>query len=177
MLSIKCTQANRAALLMGRSSGFHPAMTAVSMRSFSAVKPPSTTAANETAASDSSIFASADYFKDVKVDEDVLSAETSGLIETKEQLFEKVDEIMWMDANDSLATTMALAPKDVDNLIQGIQTYGFSESIIYYESLIWDLWMFFAETQGMGMGAGLIATSIVTRLIFAPVMIYSVSEK
>lgn len=35
--------------------------------------------------------------------------------------------------------------------------------------------MFFAETQGMGMGLGLIATSIVTRGMFAPVIIYSVS--
>ena len=57
-----------------------------------------------------------------------------------------------------------------------MQTYGFSESLVYYESLIWDLWMFFAETQGMGMGVGLIATSIVTRAMFAPIIIYSVSE-
>ena len=84
---------------------------------------------------------------------------------------------MWMDANDSLGTTMSLAAKDVDNLIQGVQTYGFSESLVYYESLIWDLWIFFAETQGMGMGLGLIATSLVTRAMFAPVIMYSVSPQ
>jgi hypothetical protein len=53
---------------------------------------------------------------------------------------------MFMDGNDSLGTTMAFMSKDVDNLVQGIQTYGFSEMLIYYESLIWDLWMFFSET-------------------------------
>ena len=83
---------------------------------------------------------------------------------------------MWLDANDSLSTTMALAVKDVDNLVQGVQTYGFSESLVYYESLIWEMWMFFAETQGLGMGVGLICTSIVTRAMSAPIIIYSVSN-
>ena len=125
-----------------------------------------------------SIFASADYFKDANVEQDTISADTlaSGASDTAESLSYKVDQLMWMDANDSLGTTMALAAKDVDNLVQGVQTYGFSESLVYYESLIWDLWIFFAETQGMGMGVGLIATSIVTRAMFAPVIMYSVSH-
>lgn len=83
---------------------------------------------------------------------------------------------MFMDGNDSLGTTMAFMAKDVDNLVQGIQTYGFSEMLIYYESLIWDLWMFFSETQGTGMGWGIIAASFVTRAMFSPVIIYSVSN-
>ena len=82
---------------------------------------------------------------------------------------------MWMDANDTLGTTLAVAPKDVDNLIQGIQTFGFSESLVYYENVIHEMWMFFAETQGMGMGLGLIATSLLTRAMFSPVIVYSVS--
>lgn len=47
--------------------------------------------------------------------------------------------------------------------------------LCYYETLLWDLWMFFAETQGMGWGFGIITASIVSRAIFAPIMIYSVS--
>ena len=39
------------------------------------------------------------------------------MTETTESLMEKVDHLMWMDANDSLGTTMALAAKDVDNLV------------------------------------------------------------
>lgn len=58
----------------------------------------------------------------------------------------KVDELMFMDSNDALGTSLAFMPKDVDNLMQGVSTYGFSEAIVYYEIVLWDLWMFFAET-------------------------------
>ncbi len=78
-----------------------------------------------------------------------------------------------MDANDSLGTTMAHMTKDLDNLVQGVQTYGFSEMLIYYETLLWDLWQFMAETQGLGMGVGLIGASFLSRSLFAPVIIYS----
>ena len=94
---------------------------------------------------------------------------------TKTSLTDKVDEMMYMDANDSLGTTMSFMTKDVDNLIQGISTYGFSEMIVYYETIIWDLWMFFAETQGIGMGFGICAASLVSRALFAPIIVYSVS--
>ena len=83
---------------------------------------------------------------------------------------------MYMDANDTLASGMAFSTKDLDNLVQGIQTYGFSEMLVYYETLIWDLWMFFAETQGIGMGFGICAASFVSRLLFSPIIIYSVSQ-
>ena len=158
---------------------FNPSITSSTARKFSVANKNSAQSTDSGAkASDSeSIFASADYFKDAKIEQDAISADvTSSATETTDSLMEKVDHLMWMDANDSLGTTMALAAKDVDNLVQGVQTYGFSESLVYYESLIWDLWMFFAETQGMGMGLGLIATSIVTRAMFAPIIIYSVSE-
>jgi len=68
---------------------------------------------------------------------------------------------------------MAHMVKDVDNLVQGVQTFGFSETLIYYETLIWDLWQFMAEGQGFGMGLGLIAASFISRGLFAPIIIYS----
>ena len=80
-----------------------------------------------------------------------------------------------MDANDSLGTTMSFMAKDVDNLVQGVRTYGASEMLVYYESLIWDLWMFFSETCGTGMGFGIIGASLATRALFAPIIVYSVS--
>jgi hypothetical protein len=78
-----------------------------------------------------------------------------------------------MDTNDSLGTTMATTIKDVENLVQGVQTFGFSEMLIYYETLLWDLWQFMAEGNGLGMGVGLIAASFISRGLFAPVIIYS----
>ena len=147
----------------------------MTMRNFSAANDTNETLADSAGSSDPSIFASADYFKDVAPEEiGASSANSSG---TTDQLMAKVDELMWMDSNDSLGATMAYASKDVDNLVQGIQTYGFSESLIYYESLIWDCWQFFAEAQGMGMGFGLIAAALVTRGMFAPFIIYSVSRE
>ena len=143
------------------------------MRTFSAA-PKADKAAS---GSDDSIFASADYFKDVKPDE--IAKDGLDLANTQSVTPAKtaVDEMMWMDSNDSLGSTMAYAAKDVENLIQGIQTYGFSEALVYYESIIYDLWMFFAETQGIGMGFGVIMTSLLTRAMFAPVIIYGVSRE
>lgn len=88
-------------------------------------------------------------------------------------IMSKVDELMWMDANDSLGTTMSLAAKDLDNLVEGVRTYGFSEALVYYETVLWDLWQFFSETQGMGMGFGIIMASLASRAFFAPIIIYS----
>ena len=124
--------------------------------------------------SDESIFASADYFKDVKPEE--IDADASKVLDGEvlpSSQVGNVDELMWMDTNDSIGTTMSLAGKDVDNLVQGIQSYGFSEALVYYETLTWDTWMFFAETQGMGMGFGLIGAALACRVIFAPFIVYS----
>jgi len=78
-----------------------------------------------------------------------------------------------MDANDIASTTMSFMPKDLENLVTGINTYGFSECIMYYESVLWDLWMFYAEAHGTGMGYGIVLASLTSRLIFAPLAIYS----
>lgn len=82
---------------------------------------------------------------------------------------------MWMDGNDSLGSFMSAMPKDLDNVVQGVQTYGFSESLLYLETQLWDLWQFFAEGQSMGLGFGLIAAAFTSRALFSPFIIYSVS--
>lgn len=121
---------------------------------------------------DDSIFASADYFKDVKP-EDVAASTDQAVTEVDTGSL--VDEMLYMDANDALGTTMAFMPRDLENLVSGVSTYGFSEAIIYYETVLWDLWMFFAEAQGTGMGVGIILASLTSRAIFAPLAIYAVS--
>ena len=137
---------------------------------------PNTKSVSESAAAASkpeeSIFASADYFKDVKKEEIVDPTQALDVASRVTDV-KKFDELLWMDSNDSLGTTMAHMAKDLDNLVQGVQTYGFSEMLIYYETLLWDLWQFMAESQGLGMGVGLIAASFLSRSLFAPVIIYS----
>lgn len=121
---------------------------------------------------DQSIFASADYFKDVKEGEIASSSSSEATQNIADAAANNMEQMMWLDANDSLGSSLAYMAKDVNNLVQGVRTYGFSEMLIYYETLLWDLWTFFAETQGFGMGAGLIAASFVSRGLFAPVIIY-----
>ena len=71
---------------------------------------------------------------------------------------------------------MSALPKDVDNLVQGVQTYGFSEGFIYYNSLIYDLWLNCADFYGLGLGFGLIASALIARGMFVPVIIYGVRK-
>ena len=123
---------------------------------------------------DQSIFASADYFKDVKPDE-IVDGQSAASVSEKATEMTNSNEMMFMDANDSMGSTVSYLSKDLDNLVQGIQTYGFSEALLWYETQINDLWIFFAEAQGMGMGFGVIAAALVSRAIFAPIIIYSVS--
>lgn len=98
-------------------------MSAAPIRNFSAATPKGSasvdTSASTAAAtsSDDSIFAAADYFKDVKPD-DISKLDLTNADSATTQT--AVEQIMFMDANDSLGSTMAYAAKDVDNLIQGI---------------------------------------------------------
>ena len=125
----------------------------------------------EAAKTNESIFASADYFKDVKPEE-VQQTVEEGVV----QAATKVDQLLFVDANDTLGATMSYMAKDLDNLVTGVSTYGISEMLCYYETVLWDLWMFFAETQGMGWGVGIFTASLVSRALFAPLMVYSVSH-
>ena len=78
-----------------------------------------------------------------------------------------------MDLNDTLGASLSVVPKDLGNLVQGVQTYGFSESFLYYDSLIYDLWINCADFYGLGLGYGLIASALIARGVFAPVIAYS----
>ena len=80
-----------------------------------------------------------------------------------------------MDANDCLGHTMSYMAKDVENLTSGVSTYGFSEMLCWYETQAFDLWIFFAETQGMGMGFGVVAAAFASRALFVPFIVYGVS--
>jgi hypothetical protein len=38
------------------------------------------------------------------------------------------------------------------------------------------MWVFFSDNLGMGMGIGIIATSLITKAVFAPFIMYSVNN-
>jgi hypothetical protein len=71
---------------------------------------------------------------------------------------------------------MATAPKDIGNITQGVQTYGIWESFVYWDSITYDFWMFLGNQCGLGMGMGLVAATVFTKLMFAPSVAYSVSR-
>ena len=83
---------------------------------------------------------------------------------------------MWIDQNDTLNTLTSLLPKDPGNLVHGIQSYGFSEALLYCEAEIYTLWLLIANDCGMGLGLGLVASSLITRCIFLPSIVYGVSN-
>ncbi len=68
---------------------------------------------------------------------------------------------------------MAAVPKDLGNLTQGVQTYGFWESFLYFDTQAYDFWMFLANDCGMGLSVGLIAATVFTKALFAPNVLYS----
>jgi hypothetical protein len=61
------------------------------------------------------------------------------------------------------------------NLPTGQSTYGMWEFINYLDESFYDLWLLCAEPSGLGMGlgAGLMFSSMITRAFFSPVIIYS----
>lgn len=78
---------------------------------------------------------------------------------------------------------MSILPKDTSNIIQGVSiryfikikvsTYGLWEYVSYLDTTFYGMWMYTAESMGMGMGFGLLASSLFTKAIFAPFIIYS----
>jgi hypothetical protein len=83
----------------------------------------------------------------------------------------------WIDSNDSLGAFMSAVPKDLGNITQGVQTYGFWETLLYFDSSVYDLWMFMATDGNLGIGLGLIVATAFTKLLFSPVIIYGVSHQ
>lgn len=110
------------------------------------------------------IFQSADYFEN--------TAKTA--VETVEQSREIVP-LPWTDMNDSLGTFQSLLAKDPSNLVIGKATYGPWEYISYLDTAFYDLWLLCAEQQGLGLGLGmgLIISSMITKVMFAPAIMYS----
>lgn len=68
---------------------------------------------------------------------------------------------------------MSILPKDTSNIIQGVSTYGLWEYVSYLDTTFYSMWLYCAESMGMGMGYGLLASSLFTKAIFAPFIIYS----
>jgi len=68
---------------------------------------------------------------------------------------------------------MATMPKDVHNLIPGQSTYGFHEYVCFLDTTFYEMWLTCADGWGLGLGLGLMASSLITRLIFVPSMIYA----
>lgn len=109
------------------------------------------------------IFQSADYF----AQDAALHQELVG------QPVQMNKELPFVDDTDTLGTLMAVLPKDTSNVVQGISTYGLWEYVSYLDTTFSGMWMFTAENLGMGMGIGLVASSLFTKAIFAPFIIYS----
>lgn len=68
---------------------------------------------------------------------------------------------------------MSILPKDTSNIIQGVSTYGLWEYVSYLDTTFYSMWIYCADSLGMGMGFGLLASSLFTRTLFTPFIIYS----
>ena len=76
-----------------------------------------------------------------------------------------------LDSNDTLNSLELIRPKIAENLSQGTHTYGFSEYLLFCDDLIQSSWLSLASS--MGMGKGLIALTLMTRLVYLPLGLYS----
>lgn len=79
----------------------------------------------------------------------------------------------WMDETDPGNLLNAISETDLNNIIEGSSTYGIWEGFLYFDQLFYDMWVFSADEIGLGMGLGLILTSLSVRLLFAPFIMYS----
>ena len=116
-----------------------------------------------------SIFESADYFKEAETQEEGIVYN----LPDNTPDFKMASELPYIDSNDTLSSFLSTIPKDVGNLSTGKPTYGFWEYVQYCDDLFYGLWISMADTYGLGLGAGLIASSFITKLAFAPPTIYS----
>ena len=74
---------------------------------------------------------------------------------------------------------MSALPKDAGNVVSGVSTYGFWEYIAWCDNVVYDLWMHLSTADGMslGLGAGLIITSMLCRSVFIAPTLYGVSTE
>lgn len=67
----------------------------------------------------------------------------------------------------------SIIPKDIGNLANGVPTYGIFEYLLYLDDTFYTFWMAAAETNNLGLGFGLMITSLVTKLALSPITLYS----
>jgi membrane protein insertase Oxa1/YidC/SpoIIIJ len=79
----------------------------------------------------------------------------------------------WFDGNDTLGAVQSMIPKDLGNLATGTSTYGIWEYVVFLDDLFYNAWMTAAGQGGMGLCLGLMATTLMTRLMFVPLGVYS----
>lgn len=79
----------------------------------------------------------------------------------------------WFEDFDTANVLNAITPTYTDNLVQGGSTYGFWELLAYLDEVFYNQWIYLAEDCGMGLGAGLLITSLAVRLAFVPLVMYS----
>ena len=89
------------------------------------------------------------------------------------EIFGQNQSIMWLDTNDTTCAFQGALLKDGGNIPNGVSTYGIWEYVQYMDHIIFDQWMYFAQSAGFGMCGGLLLTAAATRLLFVPVGIYS----
>jgi membrane protein insertase Oxa1/YidC/SpoIIIJ len=65
--------------------------------------------------------------------------------------------------------------KDPSNLPVGTPTFGFWEFLSYTDTALYDWWMLCAEPHGLGLGLGwgLIVSTLTMRALFVPSLMYS----
>jgi hypothetical protein len=110
---------------------------------------------------ETSIFEQADYFK---------GEET---VAVAESVAPSKDVMPWFDTSDSLGAFQAVVPKDLENLPQGVSTYGIFEYVSYLDTLFTESWFACAQMGSMGLMGGLLISSLATRMVFVPLAIYS----
>ena len=79
----------------------------------------------------------------------------------------------YLDSNDTFSSLTSMMPKDLNNLPEGITSYGFSEYLSFMDSVIYGGWMELSMTSGFGLSYGLLVMATATRFIFLPVQLYS----
>jgi len=120
----------------------------------------STAAPKETGGS---IFDEADFFE---ADKEIMNS-----IQTAEPL--QGSRMPYFDSTDTFASLEAVIPKDINNVAQGVPTYGLFEYISFLDETFTTMWMSAADVGSMGLCWGLLLSTLATRMVFVPIQVYS----